>query len=320
MDPILHEDASHSRHVLFPIQNNEVWELYKKAVSSFWRAEEIDLSQDHRDFSSLSADERHFVLHVLAFFAASDGIVLENLAVRFLSDVVLPEARCFYSFQCFMENIHSETYSLLIDTFARDKKEKDKLFNAVSHFPAIRRKAEWAKKYITSNQPFHTRLIAFAVVEGIFFSGSFCALFWLKKRGLMQGLTCSNEFISRDEALHTEFAVLLHSNLVEKCPEEKIHKIVFESVLIEKEFICESLPCRLIGMNSRLMSDYIEYVADYLLLQLGCSKLYNTANPFDFMIAISLDGKTNFFERRVTEYALSNTEITDDLFELKADF
>jgi len=318
MDPILYENESHSRHVLFPIQNAKVWDLYKKAVSSFWRAEEIDLSADLNDYRSLSIDERHFINHILAFFAASDGIVLENLAVRFLDEVKLPEARCFYGFQIAMENIHSETYSLLIDTYVTDKKQKELLFNAVQRFPAIKRKAQWAQRYINSKQPFHTRLIAFCVVEGIFFSGSFCAIFWLKKRGKMPGLTMSNEFISRDEAMHTEFAILLHSLLQEKCPETMIMSIVMEAVLIEKEFIMESLPCRLIGMNEKLMGQYIEYVADYLLQQLGCGKIYRTQNPFDFMEMISLDGKTNFFERRVTEYALANTEVKGDLFD--ADF
>ncbi len=317
MDPIL-DDESDDRFVLFPIKSEAIWELYKKHVDSFWRAEEIDLSKDANNWLSLSNDERYFILHILAFFAGSDGIVSENLAMRFYNDVKLPEARCFYGFQIAMENIHSETYSILIDTFAG--KEKQKLFKGIQNFPAIAKKADWAKKYIESDQPFHTRLIAFCVVEGLFFSGSFCAIFWLKKRGLMNGLTLSNEFISRDESLHTQFAVLLHSNLVNKCPVNTIIDIVTEAVVIEKEFICESLPCRLIGMNSKLMSQYIEFVADYLLGMLGCSKQYNVSNPFDFMEMISLEGKTNFFERTVSEYALANTEVSENVFDLTTDF
>ncbi len=317
MDPIL-DDESDDRFVLFPIKSEAIWELYKKHVDSFWRAEEIDLSKDANNWLSLSNDERYFILHILAFFAGSDGIVSENLAMRFYNDVKLPEARCFYGFQIAMENIHSETYSILIDTFAG--KEKQKLFKGIQNFPAIAKKADWAKKYIESDQPFHTRLIAFCVVEGLFFSGSFCAIFWLKKRGLMNGLTLSNEFISRDESLHTQFAVLLHSNLVNKCPVNTIIDIVTEAVVIEKEFICESLPCRLIGMNSKLMSQYIEFVADYLLGMLGCAKQYNVSNPFDFMEMISLEGKTNFFERTVSEYALANTEVSENVFDLTTDF
>jgi ribonucleotide reductase beta subunit family protein with ferritin-like domain len=317
MDPIL-DDETDDRFVLFPIKSEAIWELYKKHVDSFWRAEEVDLSKDANDWLSLSDDERYFILHILAFFAGSDGIVSENLAMRFYNDVKLPEARCFYGFQIAMENIHSETYSILIDTFAG--KEKQKLFKGIQNFPAIAKKAQWAKKYIESDQPFHTRLIAFCVVEGLFFSGSFCAIFWLKKRGLMNGLTLSNEFISRDESLHTQFAVLLHSNLVKKCPLNTIIDIVTEAVAIEKEFICESLPCRLIGMNSKLMSQYIEFVADYLLGMLGCSKQYNVSNPFDFMEMISLEGKTNFFERTVSEYALANTEVNENVFDLTTDF
>lgn len=317
MDPIL-DDETDDRFVLFPIKSEAIWELYKKHVDSFWRAEEVDLSKDANDWLSLSDDERYFILHILAFFAGSDGIVSENLAMRFYNDVKLPEARCFYGFQIAMENIHSETYSILIDTFAG--KEKQKLFKGIQNFPAIAKKAQWAKKYIESDQPFHTRLIAFCVVEGLFFSGSFCAIFWLKKRGLMKGLTLSNEFISRDESLHTQFAVLLHSNLVKKCPVNTIIDIVTEAVLIEKEFICESLPCRLIGMNSKLMSQYIEFVADYLLGMLGCNKQYNVLNPFDFMEMISLEGKTNFFERTVSEYALANTEVNENVFDLTTDF
>jgi len=317
MDPILHDDTD-DRFVLFPIKNNAIWELYKKHVDSFWRAEEIDLSKDANDWRSLSDDERYFILHILAFFAGSDGIVSENLGVRFFNDVKLPEARCFYGFQIAMENIHSETYSILIDTFAG--KDKQKLFKGIQTFPAIAKKAEWTKKYLESMQPFHVRLIAFCVVEGLFFSGGFCSIFWLKKRGKMNGLTSSNEFIARDESLHTQFAVLLHSNLVKKCPSSTILQIIKEAVEIEKEFICESLPCRLIGMNSKLMSQYIEFVADYLLVLLGCDKYYNVLNPFEFMEMISLEGKTNFFERTVSEYALANTEVSEKVFDFTTDF
>lgn len=320
MDPILNDNEEYNRYVLFPIQNDSIWALYKKSLDSFWRAEEVDLSTDLRDYAKLSPDESYFLLHVLAFFAASDGIVNYNLCQRFMNDVALPEAKCFYGFQIMIENIHSEMYSLLIDTYVQSKEEKMKLFNAVDNFPAIRKKANWGEKYIESDQPFSTRLVAFACVEGIFFSGSFCAIFWLKKRGLMPGLTLSNEFISRDEALHTEFAVLLHSQLVKKCEKDKIKEIVASAVEIEKEFIVESLPCRLLGMNSKLMSEYIEFVADYLLVQFDCPKQYNTKNPFDFMEHISLDGKTNFFERRVSEYSLANTTKSGNIFDFNLDF
>lgn len=317
MDIIL-DDQSDDRYVLFPIKSEAIWKLYKKHVDSFWRAEEIDLSKDSNDWFSLSEHERDFTLRILAFFAASDGIVSENLAMRFYNDVKLPEARSFYAFQIMMEHIHSETYSILIDTFGG--KKKTELFKATENYPCIKQKAEWAKKYISGNQPFEERLVAFACVEGIFFSGAFCAIFWLKKRGLMQGLTLSNEFISRDEALHTEFAVLLHSLLLKKCSSSKILDIVKDAVKIEQEFICESLPCRLIGMNSKMMATYIEFVADYLLTMLGCEKHYKVSNPFSFMEMISLDGKTNFFERRVSEYALANTDYSKDVFNMTADF
>lgn len=319
MDPLLNDETD-DRYVLFPIKNNSIWALYKKAVDSFWRAEEIDLSKDFNDWKSLSSDERYFILHILGFFAGSDGIVAENLAQRFMKDVTLPEARCFYGFQIAMENIHSETYSLLIDTFASNPQEKRDLFKAISVYPAIAKKASWCKRYIEGTQSFCERLIAFIVVEGLFFSGSFCALFWLKKRGLLPGLTLSNEFISRDEAMHMEFGVLLHSQLQQKCHPSIIQNIVKEAVEIEKEFICESLPCRLIGMNSKLMSQYIEYVADYILVMLKVPKMYGTSNPFDFMEMISLEGKTNFFEKKVSEYALANIKKDDNIFDLTVDF
>ena len=318
-EPLLQEDEN--RYVMFPIQDQTVWEMYKKQVDCFWRAEEVDLSKDYLDWETLSADEKHFISMILAFFAASDGIVLENLGSRFMSEVQLSEARAFYGFQIAMENIHSEMYSLLIDQYITNNEKKQQLFTGLHSFPCIHKKGEWAKKWIentTSN--FATRLIAFACVEGIFFSGAFCSIYWLKNRGLMPGLTFSNELISRDEALHTEFAILLYSKLTNKLSEKDIHAIVGEAVSIEKEFIIEALPCRLIGMNSSLMSIYIEFVADRLLTQLGCSKLYNSKNPFAFMELISIEGKTNFFEKRVGEYALANKDIADDVFELNNDF
>jgi ribonucleoside-diphosphate reductase beta chain len=299
MEPLLAENPN--RFVLFPIQNPQVWEFYKKAEASFWTAEEIDLSQDQKDWNGLTDNERHFIKHVLAFFAASDGIVNENLAINFMQEVQMPEARCFYGFQIMMENIHSETYSLLIDTYIKDPKEKDYLFNALETVPAVQRKGQWALTWINSEN-FAERLIAFAAVEGIFFSGSFCSIFWLKKRGLMPGLTFSNELISRDEGLHCDFACLLYSYLENKLPEERVQAIIRDAVTIEQEFVTEALPVSLIGMNARTMSQYIEFVADRLLVSLGCSKIYNSTNPFDFMEMISVQGKTNFFEKRVAEY------------------
>jgi len=292
------------RFVLFPLKQHDMWEMYKKHVAVFWTAEEIDLVSDLGDWERLSNDERHFISHVLAFFAASDGIVNENLALRFYNDVQSPEARCFYGFQVAMENIHSETYSLLIDTYIKDPHQKDRLFSAVSHLSCVEKKARWALKWIGSDASFATRLIGFAAVEGIFFSGSFCAIYWLKKRGLMPGLCTSNEFISRDEGLHCEFACLVHDNLLpnEKCDPETIRQIVTEAVEIEKEFITEALPVSLIGMNAEMMSQYIEFVADHWLSRLGLDAHYNSANPFDWMELISLEGKTNFFEKRVSEY------------------
>lgn len=289
------------RFVILPIKHPAIWEMYKKHEASFWTAEEIDLSGDLRDWQQLNDGERHFISHVLAFFAASDGIVNENLAVNFMSEVQVPEARCFYGFQIMMENIHSETYALLIDTYIRDPKEKDHLFHAIDTVPAVRKKAEWALRWIEQGT-FAERLVAFAAVEGIFFSGSFCSIFWLKKRGLMPGLTFSNELISRDEGLHCEFACLLYGMLKNKLPQDQVHAIIGDAVEIEKEFITEALPADLIGMNSRLMKQYIEFVADRWLAELGYAKLFNSSNPFDFMEMISLQGKTNFFEKRVGDY------------------
>lgn len=315
-EPLLVENPD--RFVMFPIANAEIWKAYKDQIESFWRPEEVDLSKDKTDWESLTDDERHFVKHVLAFFSSSDGIVLENLGSRFMTEVQLPEARAFYGFQIAMENIHSEMYSILIDTYVTDSAERDQCFHAIDNFPCIRRKADWALKWIGDKRSsFATRLIAFACVEGIFFSGSFCAIYWLKKRGLMPGLTFSNELISRDEGMHTDFAVLLHSLLVRKPAKPRVLEIVREAVDIEKEFICEALPCRLIGMNGDLMAKYIEFVADRLLVQLGHGKTYNTRNPFDFMELISMEGKTNFFEKRVGDYALVRDKKTADVFNIE---
>ena len=299
-EPILQENKN--RFVIFPIQHDDIWQWYKKQEASFLTAEEIDLHQDVVDWKKLSDDERYFLKHILAFFAASDGIVNENLAENFVNEVQYSEAKFFYGFQIMMENIHSEMYSLLIDTLVDNDKEKDELFNALERFPAIKKKADWALRWIDS-ESFAERLIAFAAVEGIFFSGAFCSIFWMKKRGLLPGLATSNEFISRDEGLHRDFACHLHNNhLVNKVPQERIIQILSEALDIEREFITESLPVNLIGMNSKLMSEYLEFVTDHLLETLNCPKVYNTANPFDFMDMISLEGKTNFFEKRVSEY------------------
>jgi ribonucleoside-diphosphate reductase beta chain len=337
-EPIL--QAHPQRFVLFPIQHHAIWEMYKKHVASFWTAEEMDLSQDHKDWESLSADEQHFVKMVLAFFAASDGIVVENLGARFLTEVQLPEARCFYGFQLAMENIHSETYSLLLDTYIKDTTEKLRLFQAIQTLPCVQKKAEWALQWIGSEASFATRLLAFAAVEGIFFSGSFCAIFWLKKRGKMPGLTFSNELISRDEGLHTDFACLLYSLLDQKLSTEEVHEVIVDAVSIEKSFVCEALPVSLIGMNQLLMSQYIEFVADRLLVALGYQKRWFVSNPFEWMEMISLQGKTNFFEKRVGEYqkagvmsqcpenscsggsssSSSSSEVSRTVFTLDADF
>ena len=313
-EPLLTENPN--RYVMFPLQDRDIWNLYKKMFDCMWRAEEIDFSKDEKHWNSLNDNERHFIKMILGFFAASDGIVLENLGARFLSEVQLPEARAAYGFQLMMENVHSETYSLLIDTYIKDDKEKNKLFNALEEFPCIRKKADWAIKWIEDKRSsFAARLIAFACVEGIFFSGAFCSIYWLKKRGLMPGLTFSNELIARDEGMHTDLAVLLFSKLKNKLNERKIRDIIKEAVEIEKEFICNALPCKLIGMNSILMSQYIEFVADRLLIQLGCKKLFKASNPFDFMEMISLEGKTNFFEKRVGDYSLSNGTRSDKAFD-----
>ena len=315
------------RYVLFPIRYPKIWEMQKKQQACFWQAEEIDLSKDVDDWQKLNKNEQHFVKNVLAFFAGSDGIVLENLLQNFTNEVTLMEAKVFYSFQAMMENIHAETYSLLIDTYIKDENEKNKLFNAIDTIPSVGKKAKWAIKWINSDASFATRLVAFAAVEGIFFSGSFCSIFWLKRRGLMPGLTFSNELISRDEGMHTQFAVLLYSMIQNKLSYETIKEMITEAVEIEKEFIIDSIPCNLIGMNQVLMSQYIEFVADRLVQQLGYEKIYNQKNPFDFMELMSLNGKTNFFERRVSDYSLvqkSNNQSSEvdelDEFSLNADF
>ena len=319
IEPLLTEDDN--RFVMFPLQDQDIWQMYKKQVDCFWRAEEIDLSKDLSHWEGLNKEEKFFISMILAFFAASDGIVLENLAARFMGEVQLAEARAFYGFQIAMENIHSETYSLLIDTYVKDSHEKNKLFKAIDNFPCIKKKADWALKWIQDKRSsFATRLIAFACIEGIFFSGAFCSIYWLKKRGLMPGLTFSNELISRDEALHTEFAVLLYKKLNKKINKNKVFELIKEAVDIEKEFISQALPCRLIGMNCDLMCQYIEFVADRLVLQLGYDKIYQTANPFEFMEMISIEGKTNFFEKRVSEYALADKTKTEDIFEFGEDF
>ncbi|CAA7012960.1 unnamed protein product [Microthlaspi erraticum] len=294
--------AQNQRFSMFPIRYKSIWEMYKKAQASFWTAEEVDLCTDVQHWETLTDSEKHFISHVLAFFAASDGIVLENLAARFLNDVQVPEARAFYGFQIAMENIHSEMYSQLLETYIKDPREKDRLFNAIETIPCISKKAKWCLDWIQSPMSFAVRVVAFACVEGIFFSGSFCAIFWLKKRALMPGLTFSNELISRDEGLHCDFACLLYSLLQKKLPLEKVYQIVHEAVEIETEFVCKALPCDLIGMNSNLMSQYIQFVADRLLVTLGCERRYKAENPFDWMEFISLQGKTNFFEKRVGEY------------------
>ena len=322
-EPILNENKN--RFVLFPIEHHDIWEFYKKAEASFWTAEEIDLSQDLKDWTRLDDGERHFISHVLAFFAASDGIVNENLAENFVAEVQYTEAKFFYGFQIAIENIHSEVYSLLIDTYVKDPAERARLFNAIETLACVKKKAEWALRWI-EQASFAERLIAFAAVEGIFFSGSFCSIFWLKKRGLMPGLSFSNELISRDEGLHCDFACLLYNNhLVNKLSVARVTQIITDAVAIAKEFVTDALPVRLIGMNADLMSQYIEFVADRLLVALNCPKVYNAANPFDFMEMISLQGKTNFFEKRVGEYqkaGVMNKEADKDAtkFTLDEDF
>lgn len=318
-DTLLVENPN--RYVMFPIEDADIWKSYKKQMDCFWRAEEVDLSKDYNDWKKLTDNEKYFIKMVLAFFAASDGIVLENLGMRFMSEVQMPEARAFYGFQIMMENVHSEMYSLLIDSYIKNDSEKDKCFKAIENFPCIKKKADWAIKWINDKRSaFATRLVAFACVEGIFFSGSFCSIYWLKKRGLMPGLTFSNELISRDEGMHTDFAILLYSKLQKKISKSRIYEIIKEAVEIEKEFICDALPCRLIGMNSNLMTQYIEFVADRLVVQLGYEKIYNSPNPFDFMEMISIEGKTNFFEKRVGDYSLSSSKKDDSAFDFNAAF
>ena len=320
-EPILQENKN--RFVLFPIEHDDIWQFYKKAEASFWTAEEIDLSQDLKDWAELNDGERHFISHVLAFFAASDGIVNENLAEHFVAEVQYTEAKFFYGFQIAIENIHSETYSLLIDTYVKDPKEKSKLFNAIETMYCVKKKADWALRWIDQGN-FQERLVAFAAVEGIFFSGSFCSIFWLKKRGLMPGLSFSNELISRDEGLHCDFACLLYNNHVtNKLSQDRIIEIISDAVAIEKEFVTDALPVKLIGMNADLMCQYIEFVADRLLAELGCPKIYGATNPFDFMEMISLQGKTNFFEKRVGEYQKAGVMKSDESnskFSLDEDF
>ena len=323
MEPLL--DPSNDRFCAFPIKYQDIWEMYKKAQASFWTAEEIDLQEDLKYWSKLNSNEKFFISNVLAFFASSDGIVLENLAVRFMKEIQIPEARAFYGFQIMIENIHSETYSLLIDTYIKNPIEKIHLFKAIETIPIIKKKADWALNWIDSDKSFAERLIAFACIEGIFFSGSFCAIYWIKKRGMMPGLTFSNELISRDEGLHRDFACLLYKHINKKLDDNVILKIVTSAVEIEKEFVCESLPVDLIGMNKILMSSYIEFVADHLISSLGLPKHYNTPNPFDWMELISLQGKTNFFEKRVAEYqksgVISGLSTHDNhLFTMESDF
>ena len=317
---ILQENKN--RYVLFPIKYNSMYELYKKAESTFWTASEIDLVKDNNDWeNALNDNERNFIKNIIGFFAGSDGIIMENLAVRFLREIQIPEARAFYSYQIFNESIHSETYSLLIDTYIKDVEEKNKIFNSIENIPCVAKKAQWAYKWIENTDvSFATRLLSFAIVEGVFFSGSFCAIYWLKKRGLMPGLTFSNELISRDEGLHCEFAYLLYSYIKNKVPESIVYEIFQEAVNIEKEFITESIPCAMIGMNSTMMCQYIEFVANRLLLQLGYDKLWNVENPFDFMELISLRPKTNFFELRVGEYTKSTINENSNNFSFSNDF
>lgn len=319
LEPLLQPDEN--RYVMFPIQYNDIWEMYKRSIDSFWHTGEISLAQDLNDWNKLNDDERNFIKMILAFFSSSDALVTDNLGTRFMNEVQPSEARAFYAFQIAIETIHSEMYSILIDTYIKDSDEKTKLFQATQNYPCIAKKFNWAQKWLNDKRSgFPTRLIAFALVEGLFFSSSFAAIYWIKKRGLMPGLTFSNELISRDEALHTEFAVLLYSKIKKRIPKKKLYEIVTEAVDIEKEFITESIPCRMIGMNSKLMCQYIEFVADRLCLQLGYDKLYNSSNPFDFMELISVESKVNFFERTNSEYALANKTVDEDVFDFKSDF
>lgn len=318
-DPLLEENPD--RFVVFPIKHPKVWEMYKKAMASFWTADEVDLTKDVQQWPKLTENERYFIKHVLSFFAASDGIVNENLVERFMAEVQMTEARCFLGFQVMMENIHGEMYSQLLDTLITDSEERLKCLRAIEHFPAIKRKADWALKWCKDKRSsFGTRVVAFVAVEGLFFSGSFCAIFWLKKRGLLPGVSFANELISRDEGMHTDFGCMMHSLLKNKPSKAKVYEIFRDAVAIEKEFITESLPCRLVGMNSNMMSQYIEFVADRLLTQLGHPKIYNVSNPFPWMEMISMDGKTNFFERRVGDYSKTVDNKTESSFDLSAAF
>ena len=319
LEPLLHPDEN--RYVMFPIQYNDIWDMYKRSIDSFWHTGEISLAQDLNDWKSLTSDEQNFIKMILAFFSSSDALVTDNLGTRFMNEVQPSEARAFYAFQIAIETIHSEMYSLLIDTYIKDSQEKTKLFQATQNYPCITKKFNWAQKWLNDKvSDFPTRLVAFALVEGLFFSSSFAAIYWIKKRGLMPGLTFSNELISRDEALHTEFAILLYSKIENRLSDSQIYNMITEAVDIEKEFNTEAIPCRMIGMNSTLMCQYIEFVADRLCLQLGYDKIYNSQNPFDFMELISVESKVNFFERTSSEYALANKTIDDDVFEFKSDF
>ena len=319
VEPLLQHDEN--RYVMFPIKYNDVWDMYKRSIDSFWHTGEISLAQDLNDWNKLSDDERQFIKMILAFFSSSDALVTDNLGTRFMNEVQPSEARAFYAFQIAIETIHSEMYSILIETYIKDSAEKETLFQATQNYPCITKKFNWAKKWLDDDESnFATRLVAFAIVEGLFFSSSFAAIYWIKKRGLMPGLTFSNELISRDEALHTEFAVLLYSKIQHRLSSDQIYTIMKEAVDIEKEFITEAIPCRMIGMNSKLMCQYIEFIGDRLCLQLGYNKLYNSQNPFDFMELISVESKVNFFERTNSEYALANKTVDDTIFEFNADF
>ena len=323
VDPLIEPTLRPSidRFTAFPIIHSDIWDMYKVAFESIWSTSEVDTSEDLRDWEILTSSEQHFIKHILAFFAASDGLVMENLALRFFGDVQWAEARAFYGFQIAIEQIHSEQYSILIDTYIQNEAEKKQLFNAIETFPCIRKKAEWTHKWINDhNSPFAKRLVAFAIVEGIFFSGAFASIYWLKSRGIMHGLTFSNELIARDEALHTQFAVLMYSKIERKLGEDDIHTIVREAVNIEHEFICEAISCKMIGMNVQLMHQYIEFVADRLCVQLGYKRIYNTGNPFNFMELISIETKANFFERTVSEYAISNNKSTEGVFDDDSDY
>ena len=319
VEPLLQPDEN--RYVMFPIKYNDVWDMYKRSIDSFWHTGEISLAQDLNDWNKLSDDERQFIKMILAFFSSSDALVTDNLGTRFMNEVQPSEARAFYAFQIAIETIHSEMYSILIETYIKDSAEKETLFQATQNYPCITKKFNWAKKWLDDDESnFATRLVAFAIVEGLFFSSSFAAIYWIKKRGLLPGLTFSNELISRDEALHTEFAVLLYSKIQHRLSSDQIYTIMKEAVDIEKEFITEAIPCRMIGMNSKLMCQYIEFIGDRLCLQLGYNKLYNSQNPFDFMELISVESKVNFFERTNSEYALANKTVDDTIFEFNTDF